>query len=224
MPTTGPWSITTLTSAASLVPLEGLLNSIAQNVANAMTAGRVVQAVNSASARAAKFPSPTVGDRVLRTDLGLEEMYYNGGWKLLPTRFVGARLRKNIAQSTSTSANTSVTWNSSGAEYDTDGLYSTGTNTRLNIPYAGIWLVSFTLRASGTLGMQARIGINGSADTSTEWGSGGASGGATTVGGTDLLSLSAGDYIYVGHEMFTPAGSSFNTAACRFQAQFMGQI
>lgn len=190
------------------------LAAMAVSIDTALLAGSGLESALPATA--------TNGSTYYATDTNMQFVRKGGAWKRSPNRFVGARLVKNIAQSTTTSTS-SISWNSVGAEFDTDNMYSLATTTRLNIPFPGVWEVGFVLRTAGTGGFTARIGVNGSGRTDTEWGSGGAAGGASTVGATEILNLSTPGYVYVQAEA-NAAGTTYNAPACRFWATYLGEI
>lgn len=227
MPTTGPWSISTITSGAALVPLENLINSIVQNVANALAAAKTVQAVANAAARDAKFPSPATGDRVYRLDTAMEQEYRGGAWKNRPYGMRGAMLYKNVAQSV-VASQVALTWNSTGAQYDTDSMYSTGANTRLTVPTGmqGMWEINYHVRSNGVVGSQAFVVVNGTVIHPGGSADIGGTGAATNMAGNVTLQLAAGDYVEIQVLAASASGVwvTSNVGANWFSMRYLGEI
>lgn len=75
MANTTTHSITYPVTANQVTPLANVFAALADSTDAALTRSAITR-VGSAAARNALFPSPTVGDRVYRTDLGYTETWY----------------------------------------------------------------------------------------------------------------------------------------------------
>lgn len=188
----------------------------------------IIPAVADATARDAKYPSPVAGNRVYRLDLSMEQVYRGGAWKNQPTRFIGALVYKNVAQSVAAGP-TAITWNNTAAEYDTSSFYSTSNNTRLTIPYNGLYDIDMQIiNNSGTAAISAvdllykNSSASGHGTVTAEVG---ASGDGAGVAAKFRAVFTAADYIEIRPTVSGPTGSWTNSgSACRFGIQYLGEL
>lgn len=156
------------------------------------------------------------------TDTGREYVRISGGWKRTADKLSLCVVEKDIAQNTSAGTIT-VTWNSTAAAIDTDSYYSTGANTRVTVPLTGIYEVSYKARIASTQALTSDLKVNGVSVPRGASSDVGASGAASTVASTVLLSLTAGDYLTLditatGASALTVNGSTFMSAEYKGQA------
>lgn len=227
---TTPRGIEYPTTASQVTPLANVFATMASsvdtalgNLDTALSAGANHYTGTNAARIALTAPALHEGIMWYATDTNLIWVYRDTTWKVLGGRPIVGRVIKNTGQSSSVSPAV-ITWNSSSAIINTDSFYSTGSNTRLTIPYAGLYRVGFTLKSTGIVAISAGVLKNGSTYLNEVEGAAvGASGAGTCVQASDIIALNAGDYLEVRHNAAS-AGVSFNVASCRFQAEFIGQL
>lgn len=210
---------------AALVPWQDHFSDQAQSIADILNGYQLPLAVADASDRAAKFPSPSAGDRIYRLDLKMEQVYRDGIWKNQPSRPVSAQVQKNVTQPLAAGP-TAITWNNSGAQHDTDSFYSTGNNTRLTAPFDGLYRVSFTLysNSASSIVVTSYPYKNGSSlGYGTAPARNGVSGAAVGVTNTFLVALVAGDYLEIRPVVTSPTGNWDTGGACVFGMEYLGQ-
>lgn len=157
------------------------------------------------------------------TDTNLMAIYNGSAWKNIVSRFVGAKVVKNVAQSWSTSLE-AITWNNASAAVDTDGFYSTGANTRLTAPFDGLYRVSWSLLSSGVISASTHLYINGVTTGFTN-SSFGQAGSGTNPKGTTVVSLTAGQYVTIMQVSPSTAGGAWGTTGnCVFEIEYLGQV
>ena len=139
--------------------------------------------------------------------------------------FVGCQLRKSADQSISNNTDTATTFDTE--DIDTDGFHSNVTNTsRITIPAGkgGKYLVTMQTRfeANATGRRLGKLYKNGSIDSTFQFETPPMSSGATTMGNSFFMSLSATDYIEI--FSFQTSGGSLNitNTGVFFGVQFVG--
>lgn len=157
------------------------------------------------------------------TNLDAEFLHNGTGWKMTPGRPSMCILDKNIAQN-SANGTVVVTWDNTGAVVDTDNYYSTAQNTRITVPFAGVYDVSYKIRTSGQLPLTTVLKVNGSTIVNRGTGSDvGATGAASNVAVTVPLVLAAGDYITL--DLGSTGVLALGTAGLSFMSvRFVGEV
>jgi hypothetical protein len=124
---------------------------------------------------------------------------------------------KGMAQS-SISGNITVTWNASGAELDTGGMYNAAQPTRMTAPTSGWYKVTSKVSQTGTTAWTTTTQVNGVSNIQSGVGDVGAPGAATRPETTTLIALNAGDYV----ETVLAATSvvALNPSACWFMMEW----
>jgi hypothetical protein len=162
------------------------------------------------------------GLEVFESDTGRAYLRISGGWKRTADKLSLCVVEKDIAQNTSAGTVT-VTWNSTGAAIDTDSYYSTGTNTRVTVPFTGIYEVTYKARIASTQALTSDLKINGVSAPRGASSDVGASGAASCVAATVLLSLAAGDYLTLDITA-TGASALATTGGTFMSAEYLGQV
>lgn len=138
-----------------------------------------------------------------------------GGWRVVGGPSLFARLAKTTAQSTSaTDATwTEVAWSSDAS---TDGLWSSGTSSRIRLTRPGLWRVSASLRAASTV--YARVGMNGTPIQTSEQ----SSNGYLSVEDFVQCTNPATDYAGIHIAKFSGAAVALVEGFCSARAVFLG--
>ena len=161
------------------------------------------------------------GLEVFESDTGREYLRVSGGWYRTANKLSACVVEKDIAQNTSAGTIT-VTWNNTGAAIDTDSYYSTGTNTRVTVPFTGIYEVAYKARIASTQALTSDLKVNGVSAPRGGDSDKGDTGAASSVQAKVLLSLTAGDYLTLditatGASALTVNGSTYMSAEYKGQ-------
>lgn len=116
------------------------------------------------------------------------------GWYPVSGLVPRVSVTKNIAQNGSTSA-VIVQWNNAGADFDRFAMYTSASNTRVTLPFEGVYRVTYNIGTSSTVARTARLRLNAVDQLVTA--AVGASGAASHVLGTTYVLANAGQYIDV---------------------------
>lgn len=169
-----PYNIPAMTDGDPLVPIKGPFRTLAQGVSDAFGTFRrsLPYNVASQSERNTFFPSPTQGNRVFRTDLGYEEMYYDiysavgnpGGAKTRgwyptgPNSVFGMLARSGsgvqLGGGAFNALNTTAWWKAQ----DIRGMSAFAAGW--TIPFEGIWSVSAGIYVASGANLYAGITVN----------------------------------------------------------------
>lgn len=174
----------------------------------------------------ANFPFVVLGLTARVTSERTVWEYGAGGWKRT------ANGRPILARATTSEANawatvmTAFKWGGSPATpiVDTDAFFNSAQNTRLTVPFDGLYRIDFNLLSSGVLSARAGIFVNGSSTETYVTGSSfGQAGAGTNPQGSGVLALSAGDYIELRHVSPSTGSGAWNAAACGITIEYLGE-
>lgn len=176
-------------------------------------AGKVGTRLIGTTAERTAYTFAREGLRWYDTDLAGELVHDGSGWK--------DRTELLVCQVSSSHAlingTTTIAWTDaiSGLYVDTGGFWSSGAATRLTVPRAGLYRVSYMIRTNAALPITVTPNVNGS-PVSYLYASGvGASGAASQAGRTFLYVCSAGDY-FTFPATSTGAGDGTHTVYIEF--------
>lgn len=173
------------------------------------------------------FPFPVDGLTAYVVSERTVWRYVAGDWKRTADgRPILARLTTSVANAWAT-ASTAFRWGGTPATpiVDTDGMFNPGQDTRLTVPFDGLWEISFNLLSSGVLSARASIHISGSSTETIITGSAfGQAGAGTNPSGSGILALTAGDYVEVRHVSPSTGSGAWNAAACSMSAKYLGEV
>ena len=131
------------------------------------------------------------------------------------------RVVRSASQSISNTTNTDVAF-TAGAAFDTDTMFSAGSNTRITIQTTGIYVVSAVAQfASSATGVRfMSIGTNaGYGGNEMELGASG--GGPTTISVTSAISLTEADYLTL--RVYQSSGLAINLLYGTLSAAWVGR-
>lgn len=142
------------------------------------------------------------------TDTGLVWLRRSGAWTIAGGRAVACVVKKSATTAVAAGP-AAMIWSTTGAVFDSDEFYDTASNTRLTVPFSGVYEVSWAAltNSASTAITTSEVYVNGSASgykASQDIGVPGKGAGAQ---GTVLLDLNAGDYIEVRNTTTSPAGN-----------------
>jgi hypothetical protein len=158
------------------------------------------------------------------TDTGLVWLRRSGAWIITGGRAVAVNINSAVAQGWSTGT-PKFQWGGAGSIIvDSDEFFDAGSNTRLTIPYTGLYDVGYNLRSSGIIATATVLFVNGVASSLGNGASVGAGGSGTNPKAETTLDLTAGDYLEVQHTSAATGSGAWVPAQCEFRARLRGML
>ena len=192
------------------------------NVRDNTLAGGPIYATTAA--RDAAIPTPFAGQRAFVSGTNVNYQYNGTAWVSPQALSVPPMVRLTGPAGTAYTSANDVSWNTTPA-YDTNGMFASGSPTRITIATAGVYLVVAQFRPTfgGTnTDIEARIKVDG---TQAAWQEN--PGISNSLGGcwaqvSLVTSLTATQYLTASINLVGATGILMNTASW-FSATFMGK-